>query len=103
MEKGYKFLVSVVLKKDPDVVKIEIYTSPICGFCNAAKRLLEKKGVAYEEIDVMMEPAKREEMAERSGGGTSVPQIFVGGKYLGDCTEIMEMDQEGALDARLGV
>ena len=85
------------------MVKIEIYTSPICGFCNAAKRLLEKKGVAYEEIDVMMEPAKREEMTERSGGSTSVPQIFVGGKYLGDCTEIMEMDYEGSLDVCLGI
>lgn len=85
------------------MVKIEIYTSPICGFCNAAKRLLEKKGVVYEEIDVMMQPAKRREMTERSGGSTSVPQIFVGGKYLGDCTEIMEMDQTGALDASLGV
>jgi len=85
------------------VVKIEIYTTPICGFCNAAKRLLEKKGVTFEEFDVMTEPLKRKEMTERSGGNTSVPQIFVNGKHLGDCSEIMEMDQEGVLDARLGL
>jgi len=91
------------LNKVYDVVKIEIYIAPLCGFCNAVKRLLEKKAVAYREIDVMTEPAKRKEMIERSGGSTTVPQIFVDGEHLGDCSEIMEMDQEGALDARLGL
>ncbi len=85
------------------MIEIEIYTSPYCGFCIAAKRLLDKKGVVYKEIDVMMEPAKREEMTERTGGSNTVPQVFVGGKHLGDCSELMEMDQEGALDARLGL
>lgn len=84
------------------MAEIEIYTSPFCGFCAAAKRLLDKKGVAYREIDVMMKPAMRKEMTERSGSST-VPQIFVDGEHLGDCMEIMEMDEDGDLDTRLGL
>lgn len=83
------------------MAEIEIYTSPFCGFCNAAKKLLEKKGVAYTEINVMMNSGKRREMTERAGGLTTVPQIFVDGKHLGDCMDIMEMDADGELDARL--
>jgi glutaredoxin 3 len=84
------------------VAEIEIYTSPFCGFCHAAKKLLEKKGVAYTEIDVKMKSDKRREMTERSGK-SSVPQIFVDGEHLGDCMEIMEMDADDELDARLGL
>jgi len=84
------------------VAEIEIYTSPFCGFCHAAKKLLEKKGVAYTEIDVMMKSDKRREMTERSGK-TSVPQIFVDGEHLGDCMEIMEMEADDELAARLGL
>jgi len=84
------------------VAEIEIYTSPFCGFCHAAKKLLEKKGVAYTEIDVMMKSDKRREMTKRSGK-SSVPQIFVDGEHLGDCMEIMEMDADDELDARLGL
>ncbi|HJO75331.1 MAG TPA: glutaredoxin 3 [Rhodospirillales bacterium] len=85
------------------MAEIEIYTSPFCGFCHAAKKLLEKKGVAFTEIDVMMSFGKRKEMTERSGGKRSVPQIFVDGEHLGDCMEIMEMDADDELDARLGL
>ncbi len=87
--------------RNPSVAEIEIYTSPFCGFCNAAKKLLEKKGVAYTEFDVMMNGAKRQEMIERAGGRTTVPQIFVDGEHLGDCDDIMAMDADGDLDARL--
>jgi len=83
------------------LAEIEIYTSPFCGFCNAAKKLLEKKGVAYTEFDVMMNGAKRQEMIERAGGLTTVPQIFVDGEHLGDCMDMMEMDANDELDARL--
>tara|TARA_B100001996_G_C18601085_1_gene569879 strand:- start:456 stop:713 length:258 start_codon:yes stop_codon:yes gene_type:complete len=85
------------------VVEIEIYTSANCGFCNAAKRLLKNKGLKFTEIDVMLDPSKRNEMIDRTGGSTSVPQVFVNGEYLGDCSEIMELDQEGELDPRLGL
>lgn len=84
------------------MAEIEIYTSPFCGFCRAAKKLLEKKGVAYTEIDIMMKSGKRREMTERTGR-TSVPQIIVDGQHLGDCMEIMEMDAADELDARLGL
>ena len=84
------------------MTEIEIYTSPFCGFCHAAKKLLEKKGVAYTEIDVKMKSDKRREMTERSGK-SSVPQIFVDGEHLGDCMEIMEMDADDELAARLGL
>ena len=83
------------------MAEIEIYTSPFCGFCNAAKKLLKKKGVAYTEFDVMMNGAKRQEMIERAGGQTTVPQIFVDGEHLGDCMDMMEMDANDELDARL--
>ena len=83
------------------MAEIEIYTSPFCGFCNAAKKLLKKKGVAYTEFDVIMNGAKRQEMIERAGGLTTVPQIFVDGEHLGDCMDMMEMDADGDLDARL--
>ena len=83
------------------MAEIEIYTSPFCGFCNAAKKLLEKKGVAYTEFDVMMNSGKRQEMIERAGGLTTVPQIFVDGEHLGDCMDMMEMDANDELDARL--
>lgn len=84
------------------MAEIEIYTSPFCGFCRAAKKLLEKKGVAYTEIDIMMKSGKRREMTERTGR-TSVPQIIVDDEHLGDCMEIMEMDADDELDARLGL
>ena len=85
------------------MAEIEIYTSPFCGFCHAAKRLLDKKGVSYTEIDVMMSPEKRREMTERSGGRRTVPQIFVDGDHLGDCQDIMAMDMDDELDPRLGL
>ncbi|MFQ5765484.1 MAG: glutaredoxin 3 [Rhodospirillales bacterium] len=83
--------------------EIEIYTTPWCPFCLAARNLLDGKGVTYTEIDVMMAPGKRREMVERAGGRRTVPQIFVDGAHLGDCEEMMAMETEGVLDARLGL
>ena len=83
------------------MARVEIYTSMLCGYCAAAKRLLDKKGVAYEEIDIMLRPARRREMTERSGGRRSVPQIFVAGKHLGNCDDLFELEADGELDALL--
>ncbi len=83
--------------------EIEIYTTPFCPFCFHAKKLLEDKGVAFNEIDVMMSPDKRQEMTARAGGGYTVPQVFVDGEHLGDCNEMYRLDGEGALDAKLGL
>lgn len=81
---------------------VQIYTTPFCPFCYRAKKLLGDKGVEFEEIDVMMSPAKRKEMAERAGA-RSVPQIFVNGKHLSDCDGLYELEEDGELDERLGL
>ena len=85
------------------MAKIEIYTSPWCPFCIADKRLLDNKGLAYKEIDVTMKSGARQEMVERAGGNRKVPQIFVDGEYIGDCDDIMALEADGELDARLGL
>lgn len=80
---------------------VEIYTTPLCGFCSMAKRLLTQKGVAFAEVDVMREPARRAEMVERSGGGRTVPQIFIDGRPIGGCDELYALERAGELDALL--
>ncbi|WP_375174090.1 glutaredoxin 3 [Pseudooceanicola sp.] len=79
---------------------VVIYTTPICGFCHAAKRLLDGKGVAYEEIDVMRSAEKKQEMMEKSGRRT-VPQIWVGATHVGGCDELYELERAGKLDPML--
>lgn len=79
---------------------VVIYTTPICGFCHAAKRLLDSKGVAYEEIDVMRDTAKKQEMMERSGRRT-VPQIWVGEAHVGGCDDLYDLERSGKLDPML--
>ena len=68
--------------------KVEIYTTMLCGYCGAAKRLLNKKGVEFIEYDVMFKSGLRGEMMERSGGATSVPQIFIGDVAIGGSTKV---------------
>ncbi len=80
---------------------VEIYTSPLCGFCIAAKRLLAKKGVSYSEIDVWAEPERKAEMIQRAHGGRTVPQIFIGGEHVGGCDELHALERAGKLDAML--
>lgn len=84
------------------MASVEIYTTPFCPYCHRAKSLLKQKGVAFDEIDVMMSAEKRREMAERAEGRTSVPQIFVDGRPIGGSDELMELEVEGRLDALLG-
>ena len=82
------------------MAKIEMYTTPFCGYCARAKSLLEKKGAAYEEFDVMMDEKKRAEMRERAKRST-VPQIFINGQYIGGSDELAALEQAGKLDALL--
>ncbi len=79
------------------MARIEIYSSMLCGYSYRAKKLLESKGADFEEIDVMLAPARRAEMVARSGGRTSVPQIFVDGEYLGNCYELYALEAAGKL------
>lgn len=79
---------------------VTIYTTQLCGFCHAAKRLLTSKGIAFDEIDVAHDPSKRQEMMEKSGRRT-VPQIWVGETHVGGCDELFELEGSGALDPML--
>ena len=80
---------------------VEIYTTPFCPYCVAAKRLLQKKGVAFTETDVSRDPALRQAMVARAGGSRTVPQIFVGGTHVGGCDDIHALDHQGRLDQLL--
>lgn len=83
------------------MTKVEIYTTPICGYCHRAKALLSKKGVKFTEINVLMKRETRQEMEKRSGR-TSVPQIFINGKSIGGSDDLCELDFDGELDTMLG-
>ncbi len=80
---------------------VEIYTSPLCGYCHAAKRLLNDKGVQYTEFNVAMNPAKKREMMDRARGRHTVPQIFVGTVHVGGCDELFALERAGKLDTLL--
>ena len=79
---------------------VTIYTTQLCGFCHAAKRLLTQKGVNFDEIDVAMNPDKRQEMMARAGRHT-VPQIFVGETHVGGCDDLYDLERSGKLDPLL--
>jgi glutaredoxin 3 len=81
--------------------RVEIYTSPWCGYCRAAKALLTRKGVAFEEIDIGRDPARREEMLSRSNGRYTVPQIFIGSTHVGGSDDLHALDRAGKLDPLL--
>jgi glutaredoxin 3 len=80
---------------------ITIYTTPFCGFCHSAKRLLAGKGVQFHEIDVSSDPAQRAEMVRRAGGRRTVPQIFIGARHIGGCDDLYGLNAKGELDALL--
>ncbi len=81
--------------------QIEIYTSPLCGYCHAAKRMLVDKGVSYSEIDVAADPAKRQEMMGRAGGRHTVPQIFISDLHIGGYDDMAALERTGKLDPLL--
>jgi glutaredoxin 3 len=81
---------------------VTIYTTPFCGYCLAAKRLLRDKGIAFEDADIAREPARRAEMVQRAMGRRSVPQIFIGEVHVGVFDEIYALDRAGKLDPMLG-
>ncbi len=81
--------------------RVEIYTTRSCPYCIAAKALLSRKGVAFEETDVGANPGLRSEMMTRANGRHTVPQIFIGGVHVGGCDDIHALDAAGRLDAML--
>jgi glutaredoxin 3 len=82
-------------------MNIQIYTSPLCGYCHAAKRLLQSKSVEFLEIDLANEPDRREEMVQRANGGRTVPQIFIDENHVGGCDDLYALERAGKLDLLL--
>ncbi|MCL4139575.1 UNVERIFIED_CONTAM: hypothetical protein GTU68_040479 [Idotea baltica] len=80
---------------------VEIYTSPLCGYCTAAKRLLNQKGVNFSEVDVLANPDRKSEMIQRANGGRTVPQIFIGDIHVGGFDDMNALERAGKLDALL--
>lgn len=80
---------------------IEIYTSPLCGFCHSAKRLLKEKGAKFSEVNVLAQPGRKAEMIKRANGGRTVPQIFIGDKHVGGCDDLYALERAGKLDKLL--
>lgn len=82
----------------PEVV---LYTRKFCGFCSAAKSLLKSKGVKFKEHDGTFDTKVKEEMIQKSNGGRTFPQIFIGDKHIGGCDELHALDRAGKLDPML--
>lgn len=83
------------------MVSVVIYTRQYCGYCSAAKALLEKKGVDYVEHDATGKPEVRSEMIDKAHGRTTFPQIFINGQHVGGCDDIHALDRAGKLDPLL--
>ncbi|MGB0343388.1 MAG: glutaredoxin 3 [Parvibaculales bacterium] len=83
------------------MAQIEIYTTRICPFCIAAKKLLGEKQVSYDEIDVGNDIGLRDKMTARANGAHTVPQIFINNRHIGGCDDLYRLERDGALDALL--
>jgi glutaredoxin 3 len=80
---------------------VTIYTTSLCSYCHAAKSLLKRKGVEYDEIDVSYDPHTRQKMTQRAGGRRTVPQIFIGDYHVGGSDDLHDLDRAGKLDPML--
>ena len=80
---------------------VVVYSGPFCPFCTKAKALLDRKGVAYDEYNVMEDEAKLQEMLEKSNGKKTIPQIFIDDRHIGGCDDLYALDGAGKLDALL--
>ena len=77
---------------------IDIYTGLMCGYCDAAKHLLDKKKLKYNEISIANDPKKMQEMLKRSNNARTVPQIFIGETHVGGYVELRALENKGELD-----
>lgn len=83
------------------MAQVTVYSGPNCTYCVRAKQLLQKKGVAFTEVDVKADAARFEEMLAKSGGRKTIPQIFVGDTHVGGCDDLYALESAGKLDALL--
>jgi len=83
--------------------KVEIYTGPLCAFCDFAKALLDRKGISYKEIFIGDDTNKMEEMIKKANGMRTVPQIFVDGQHIGGNDKLQALERDGKLNSILGI
>lgn len=89
-----------VMPEESPLKPVKVYTTPVCPYCVRAKRLLDKKGIDYEEIDLASKPALRAELT-RATGWRTVPMIFIGDELVGGCDDLFALDRSGELDRKL--
>ncbi len=85
------------------MAEVELYTTMYCPYCTRARALLQRKRVAYVDIDIAEEPTRRDEMIRRAQGRSTVPQIFINGEHIGGYDELAALDRAGELDPKLGI
>ena len=85
------------------MAEVELYTTMYCPYCTRARALLQRKGVAYVDIDIAEEPTRRDEMIRRAQGRSTVPQIFINGEHIGGYDDLAALDRAGKLDPKLGI
>lgn len=83
------------------MARVEIYTKFMCPYCARAKKLLDGKGVSYDEYEISMDTEKRAEMMQRADGRHTVPQIFIDDRHIGGSDDLAELEREGQLDPLL--
>jgi glutaredoxin 3 len=85
------------------MAEVELYTTMYCPYCTRARALLQRKGIAFVDIDIAQMPERRDEMIRRADGRSTVPQIFINGEHVGGCDDLVALDRAGRLDAKLGI
>ena len=85
------------------MASVEIYSKTFCGYCWRARSLLESKGIAFEEYVIDGGGPKRQEMIQRAGGRTTVPQVFIDGRHIGGFTDLLALERDGKLSDLLAV
>ncbi|MBF0623445.1 MAG: glutaredoxin 3 [Magnetococcales bacterium] len=83
------------------MAEVIMYSTTVCPFCVKAKKLLQKKGVGFDEINLTDHPERRDEMIAKAGGRRTVPQIFINGQHVGGCDDLHLLESEGKLDGLL--
>ena len=83
------------------MAKVEIYTRPLCGFCTAAKKLLDSKNISYQEYNIWKTASAKDDMARRAPNAHTVPQIFIDDKNIGGCDDLYALEQQNKLDELL--
>jgi glutaredoxin 3 len=81
--------------------EIIVYTTPVCGYCQAAKRLLSQRGLGYREVDLARDPELRQKLSDDNAGYRTVPMIFIGDEFIGGYTELADLDRQGQLESKV--